>query len=141
MEGGPSAATNGLPGEVTPERLREVAEPHFGERWQTPLARVLGVDPRTIRRFASGETPIPSGVEQRIEMLEELSELVADKAGASASLEFRRTSGGFFPCYYSKGETVIVGGVPRYVTPLQALAKLLRRPRDREQRRFTWNEL
>lgn len=31
----------------------------FGSRWQTEVARVLKVDSRTVRRWASGEAPIP----------------------------------------------------------------------------------
>jgi hypothetical protein len=40
---------------VTPELLRLVGEALYGERWQTPLSRALGVGDRTVRRWASGE--------------------------------------------------------------------------------------
>lgn len=34
----------------------------FGERWQTDVARALGVDSRRVRQWMAGERPIPAGV-------------------------------------------------------------------------------
>lgn len=43
--------------------LAKVGEDLFGPEWQTPLARALGKNNRTVRRWASGETaPIPDSV-------------------------------------------------------------------------------
>lgn len=53
---------------MTPEELREIGERLFGSRWQTKLARSLEngdgthVNPRTVRRWLSGESHIPAGV-------------------------------------------------------------------------------
>jgi hypothetical protein len=43
---------------MTPTKLRKEGERIWGPRWQTPLARFLDVDPRTVRRWVSGETKI-----------------------------------------------------------------------------------
>lgn len=39
--------------------LRDVGTIAFGPYWQVPLARALGRNPRTVRRWAAGDT-IPS---------------------------------------------------------------------------------
>lgn len=41
------------------ETLRKVGEALFGERWQSPLARALGVGGRTMRHWVAGDNPIP----------------------------------------------------------------------------------
>ena len=41
----------------------------YGERWQAPLARDLGVSHRTVRRWVSGESPMPEGVEADLRAL------------------------------------------------------------------------
>jgi len=33
----------------------------YGHRWQSSLSRDLGVLPRTVRKWASGEKPVPPG--------------------------------------------------------------------------------
>lgn len=38
----------------------------WGRNWQGPLARALGVSDRTVRRWASGDAPIPDGVAREI---------------------------------------------------------------------------
>lgn len=38
----------------------------WGHNWQGPLARALNVNDRTIRRWASGEVPIPDRVETEL---------------------------------------------------------------------------
>jgi len=34
----------------------------YGDRWQSPLARDLGVSDRTVRRWGAGTSPVPRGV-------------------------------------------------------------------------------
>lgn len=41
------------------ERLIAVGETLYGERWQAPLARELGVLERTMRRWVAEEWPVP----------------------------------------------------------------------------------
>ena len=42
--------------------LIAVGQALYGERWQSPLARDLGVSDRTMRRWAAGQFPVPAGV-------------------------------------------------------------------------------
>ena len=36
----------------------------FGKQWQTAMSKVLNVNARTVRRWASGETPLPASLKQ-----------------------------------------------------------------------------
>lgn len=40
-------------------RLERVGEAMYGPRWQTDLARDLGVADRTVRRYVAGTVPVP----------------------------------------------------------------------------------
>ena len=42
--------------------LRECGEALYGPRWQTDIAHDLGVNDRTIRRWASSTDDVPDGV-------------------------------------------------------------------------------
>ncbi|HMQ73262.1 MAG TPA: hypothetical protein PKA84_01395 [Rubrivivax sp.] len=42
--------------------LAEAGEALYGPQWQSELARQLGVNDRTVRRWVAGVTPVPSGV-------------------------------------------------------------------------------
>lgn len=44
--------------ETGAELLRSAGEMLFGDRWKSALADILGVSPRTMKRWASGETDI-----------------------------------------------------------------------------------
>jgi transcriptional regulator with XRE-family HTH domain len=44
---------------MTSAELRALGLAAWGPEWQSPLARALGVSPRLVRRWASGEVPIP----------------------------------------------------------------------------------
>ena len=45
-----------------PDLISRVGRALYGERWQTPLARELGVADRTVRRWVSGEDMPKPGV-------------------------------------------------------------------------------
>lgn len=47
--------------------IKRAGEALFGNQWQTPLAEALGVSDRTMRRWVSGDTPVPRGVLDDIE--------------------------------------------------------------------------
>jgi hypothetical protein len=49
---------------VTPNEFCETAEGLYGTGWQTKLSRVLVRDIRTIRRWKTGESPVPKVVEE-----------------------------------------------------------------------------
>lgn len=42
--------------------LTQCGQALYGERWQSPLARDLGVADRTMRRWVAGDSPVPVGV-------------------------------------------------------------------------------
>lgn len=44
---------------MTPALLADAGRLLFGNEWQSPLARQLGVALRTVQRWASGHSPIP----------------------------------------------------------------------------------
>lgn len=44
------------------ERLRRCGAVLYGDRWQSDLARALGVNDRRVRQWMSGERPIPPGI-------------------------------------------------------------------------------
>ncbi|MEQ7870764.1 hypothetical protein V6R97_08930 [Chromohalobacter salexigens] len=49
--------------ELGPNDLEAAGEVLYGERWQSDLARALGIsDPRRIRAFMHGERSIPPGI-------------------------------------------------------------------------------
>ena len=45
---------------MTPTQLRQLGEALYGPRWQSDLARDLGVSDRTVRRWVGGQ-PSPHG--------------------------------------------------------------------------------
>jgi len=51
---------------LTAAELRALGLAAWGHEWQSPLARAVGVTPRTVRRWASGDTPIPERAEADI---------------------------------------------------------------------------
>jgi hypothetical protein len=118
---------------VTPEQLAIIGDSTLSpDRWQSPLARILGINLRTLQRYASGESPIPPDVAARLYMMVDLAEIAAARIGKRGILEFFRWV-----------KTVSVHGVPDHLDPieLRALARLLRRPRDWTRDRFQWSEL
>lgn len=54
---------------MTPDELRAAGEALYGHRWQSPLARRLLTDPRTVRRWLSGDRAIPGPAETAIGLL------------------------------------------------------------------------
>ena len=52
---------------MTPDELRDAGRELYGRYgWQTKIAVNLKTDPRTVRRWVSGETPIPGPAEAAI---------------------------------------------------------------------------
>jgi transposase-like protein len=48
------------------DRLRATGFALFGDQWQSPLARELGVADRTVRRWIHSDTAIPADVWPRL---------------------------------------------------------------------------
>lgn len=63
--------------------LVECGEALFGPRWQTDLARELGVADRTVRRWAAGTQEMPRGA------YTDLLRLTQERAGLLDSLAGR----------------------------------------------------
>lgn len=63
--------------------LHAIGEALWGSRWQTDMAEALDVAPRTVRRWAAGDVPVPAGVwmdllrlmQERAARLDDLTEL------------------------------------------------------------------
>jgi hypothetical protein len=55
---------------VTPADLERRAAALYGEDWQSPLARRIRVDARTVRRWKAGDRTIPEWVEALLDLLE-----------------------------------------------------------------------
>jgi len=47
---------------MTPDELATAGRALYGERWQTSLAHDLHISDRTMRRWLTGESPLPAGV-------------------------------------------------------------------------------
>jgi hypothetical protein len=58
---------------MTPDELAQGGERLYGPRWQTSLARALGVNPRILRRWVSGRYTIPEAVAEDIAALVEIA--------------------------------------------------------------------
>ena len=66
---------------MTPDELRSTGESLFGPHWQTPLAKALDVDPRSVRYWLSGKHKINKRTENVILGLRrEQKELRGDSA-------------------------------------------------------------
>lgn len=73
--------------------LQEVGEALYGARWQTELARELGIADRTMRRFVAGTHPVPPGIYLTLlNVVEERSKTLADLVGPLKAARAGRTS-------------------------------------------------
>ena len=55
---------------MAPDTLVQIAEILYGKgRWAVPIARELGVDRRTVKRWSDGTTPIPGDLSTRLYQL------------------------------------------------------------------------
>lgn len=65
------------------EDFKRTTEDLFGHGWQTRLARALGIDPSTVRRWVGGAVPVPPSVEAFLKA-------VAERQEARGALAFER---------------------------------------------------
>lgn len=54
---------------MTADELATIGERLYGADWRHPLARALFVDYRTLRRWCTGDSPIPAGVVENARQL------------------------------------------------------------------------
>lgn len=55
---------------MTPADLETRATALYGPDWQSPLARRIRVDPRTVRRWKAGDREIPDWLDEFLGLLE-----------------------------------------------------------------------
>lgn len=56
--------------QLGPSELEEIGTTLYGERWQSDMARALGIkDSRRIRAFVAGERSIPAGIWEELAAL------------------------------------------------------------------------
>ena len=70
---------------MTPTQLERVGIALYGARWQTDLARDLAVADRSVRRWASGQNPIPASLVGELLVLVE--QRAVDLAGVADMLK------------------------------------------------------
>ena len=66
---------------LTASELRRIGQALYGSRWQTELARALGLSPRYIRRLAAGTSPMTASLAGRVR------EVVARRQAEIAGLD------------------------------------------------------
>ncbi len=54
---------------MTQYDLHKIGEALYGERWQTALAKALGISPRYVRSWLQGRAPVP---QHRVEQIRDL---------------------------------------------------------------------
>lgn len=69
---------------MTPAEIKLAGEALYGPRWHAELARQLGITYRTLRRWMTGEYPVPAGVAGDVGVL--LAEAEARLAAAKAAI-------------------------------------------------------
>ena len=67
------------------DRLSHAGRAIHGDDWQSPMARALGVNGRHLRRWVSGDRPIPAWVDDAL--VEILNQAAMECAGRAVALE------------------------------------------------------
>jgi hypothetical protein len=75
---------------MTPADLARVASTIYGRNWQTPLAEDAGVNDRTVRRWAKGDSPVPADIEPLLRQI--WQRRIAEVAESFGVVGNRRTS-------------------------------------------------
>jgi len=127
---------------VTLKKLAAAGHALYGDRWQTPLARDLGVADRTVRRWLSGETPIPADVENRLRQvlvtrLQEIGGMIGYSVNPSNRSVLHYPTGAFF--HYDEAGKLMLRNpelLPRDKIPLiaEGAEEALRQERERDPR-------
>lgn len=55
---------------MTPDELEKRASEMYGAEWQSPLARRIRVDARTVRRWKAGDREVPEWLDVLLGLLE-----------------------------------------------------------------------
>lgn len=72
---------------MTLQELETTGAALYGPRWQTDLARALGVADRSMRRWVAGQNAVPEGLRPKLLALvaERIDELTRVQAALSAN--------------------------------------------------------
>lgn len=71
---------------MTPADLARLASAVYGPDWQTRLAEDAGVNPRTVRRWAAGDSRIPDDIEPLLRQIAQRRMLqLAEAAGLTGN--------------------------------------------------------
>ncbi len=82
---------------LAPHRLPVIGEKLFGPDWRVPMARVLGVQTRTIRRWERSGTPLSQAVANTLWLLARVHQLEVELTTARRAaglFDFDPTTGG-----------------------------------------------
>lgn len=71
------------------QELSQAGVALFGAQWQSPLARMLGVDPRTVRRWAAGKIEVPGRAADTVRLAVEAKRAAATVAQAGGEVDDR----------------------------------------------------
>jgi hypothetical protein len=132
---------------MTPDELATAGRALYGERWQTSLAHDLHVSDRTLRRWVTGEFPIPAGVVTELRSV--LEERLNTIGGMVPYTVNPRDHTVFHSVVYSAFQYDDAGGVkllhPGLATPQEiplieeGAKEALRQERERDPRiKLTW---
>jgi len=103
--------------QLTPDDLAATGRALYGPHWQGQLSQALPVADRTLRRWLSGELPIPEAVEYELyRLLEDRMKVVGGLVAFSVRLDVRgvqhNPSGAHFRI--EDDDTVTLSQDPRY---------------------------
>lgn len=62
-----------------PIEFSQLAESAFGRGWQSKLARTFGINVRTVRRWAAGDSPVPKNIMVALEIMNNSQATLAEK--------------------------------------------------------------
>jgi hypothetical protein len=128
---------------IAPDKFADTGRALYGERWQTSLAVDLRVADRTIRRWLTGEVPIPSNIENELRELikkrmNEMGGIIGFEVVPSNRTIFHYNT---FACYiYDEAENVTLLNQPVGIAPTdvalltQGAQEALRQENERNQR-------
>lgn len=71
-----------------PPDLASAGQALYGDRWQTDVAKALGVDARRVRQWMTGDRPIPPGIWSDLsDLLRERGKVALELADHFAAIE------------------------------------------------------
>lgn len=69
LERAPDAGAASAAPSISPDTLATCGRALYGDRWQSSLARALGISDRTLRYWLAQRSPVPAGVRDDLKRL------------------------------------------------------------------------